>query len=70
MKIIQLTPQLLLSNKRNAEAYLNELIDSTITPNSWMTNWQDLVSRFQLFKFLDLPTEDMLSHRWDEQLIE
>lgn len=69
MNIIQLTPQLLLESKPNAEAYLNELIDSTITSTSWMTNWQDVASRFQLFKFLDLSAEEMLSHSWNEEMI-
>lgn len=70
MKIIQLTPQLLNKNKHNSHIYLYNMIHPTINSNSWMNEWQDIVSRFQLFKFLDLPTEDILAHSWNEELIE
>lgn len=70
MKIIQLTPQLLNENKYNSHIYLNNIILPTINSNSWMNQWQDIVSRFQLFKFLDLPTEDILAHSWNEEFIE
>lgn len=69
MKIIQLTPQLLLKNKGNPELYLNNIIEATITSNSWMKEGRDIALRFQLYKFLELSTEEMLSHSWDEKLI-
>ncbi|MCM3721049.1 DUF2268 domain-containing putative Zn-dependent protease [Solibacillus isronensis] len=70
MKIIQLTPQLLNENKHNSHIFLNNMIHPTINSKSWMNQWQDIVSRFQLFKFLDLPIEDILAHSWNEEFIE
>jgi uncharacterized protein YjaZ len=70
MKIVQLTPQLLLENKTNADLYLNNMIQPTITPKSWMNQWRDIALRFQLFKFVDLPAGDILSRSWNEELIE
>ncbi|MEK4130271.1 DUF2268 domain-containing putative Zn-dependent protease [Solibacillus sp. FSL W8-0474] len=67
MKILQLTPELLLKNKNNPELYLSNIIEATITPNSWMTEWKDIALRFQLFKFLDLSTEEILSYSWDKE---
>lgn len=70
MKIVQLTPQLLIENKHNIDVYLNNIIQPTIDSSSWMNQWQDIVSRFQLFKFLDLPAEDILDRSWNEEVIE
>lgn len=70
MKIVQLTPQLLVENKHNSHKYLNNIIHPTIHLNSWMKHWQDIVSRFQLIKFLDLPIEDILAHSWKVEFIE
>lgn len=58
MEIIQLTPQLLNDNKDNSHIYLYNMIHPTINSNSWMNEWQDL------------PTEDILAHSWNEELIE
>lgn len=69
MKIMQLTPQLLLKDKNNPKRYLHKMIEATITPNSWMKEGRDIALRFQLEKFLELSTEEIRSHSWDEQLI-
>lgn len=69
MKIVQLTPQLLLENQHHADMYLNNIIHPNLTSNSWMNNWRDVSSRFQLFKFLDLSAEEMLSYSWNEKII-
>ncbi|MBM7665819.1 hypothetical protein JOC25_002312 [Solibacillus kalamii] len=39
MKIVQLTPQLLLENQHHADMYLNNIIHPNLTSNSWMNNW-------------------------------
>lgn len=70
MEILQLTPELLLKNKNNPELYLSNIIEATITPNSWMTEWKDIALRFQLSKFLDLSTEEILSYSWDNEIIQ
>ena len=46
MKLVQLTPQLLTENIHNSEIYLNKIVHPTINSKSWMTKWQDIVSRY------------------------
>ena len=70
MNIIQLTPQQLLLLKEQGEESLKELIEQTLHPTSWMNEWQQIATRFQLLKLLALPEEELQAYSWNEQLIE
>lgn len=70
LKIKQITPIEILSNKHRLDDFLQEHLRILVNKDSWMMDWEQLVQRFQLFKFKDLSNEEILTYEWDRNQIQ
>lgn len=69
LKIKQITPVDILLNVNHLDDYLKEQLRDFANEDSWMTKWEHLVQRFQLYKFKDLSKEEILAYAWDQNQI-
>ncbi|MFS0688812.1 DUF2268 domain-containing putative Zn-dependent protease [Sporosarcina sp. 179-K 8C2 HS] len=66
----QITPAKLLLNRNSLEEYLKEEFSELVSENTWITEWEQLVQRFQLFKFKELSETEIKSIEWNSDEIE
>lgn len=67
--IKQITPAKLLANKKHLDEFLKDELSDLITEDSWMTKWEHLAQRFQLYKFKELPEVEIEKLQWDTDQI-
>ncbi|PPA69284.1 DUF2268 domain-containing putative Zn-dependent protease [Jeotgalibacillus proteolyticus] len=70
VNIRQLTPAKLLENQHDLENYLEQELSGLVSQKSWMTDWKELASRFQLFNFKELTKMEIRSFEWNAEQIE
>ncbi|WP_432360408.1 DUF2268 domain-containing putative Zn-dependent protease [Sporosarcina sp. UB5] len=66
----QITPTKILLNHNCLEEYFKKELSDLVSENSWMTEWEQLVQRFQLLKFKELSETEIKSLKWDDDEIE
>ncbi|MHA6252770.1 DUF2268 domain-containing putative Zn-dependent protease [Oceanobacillus sp. CAU 1775] len=70
LQVKQLTPQRLLDNQHRLDDFLEEELSFLVSENTWMTEWRQVVGRFQLQKFEHLSSEEILAFNWNEDEIQ
>ncbi|WP_052342788.1 DUF2268 domain-containing putative Zn-dependent protease [Bacillus sp. EB01] len=66
----QITPIDLVSNRNHLEEFLREEFAGHVSERTWMTEWDQLAQRFQMFKFLELTESELISMEWNTAEIE
>lgn len=66
----QITANLLGENRGDLESYLESLFSPFINEQSWMKDWRQLAQRFRLYKFADMPQDELKTYEWDASRIE
>ncbi|MEK4069927.1 DUF2268 domain-containing putative Zn-dependent protease [Peribacillus sp. FSL R5-0717] len=70
LEIKQITPSEILSNQHRLDEFLKGKLRNLVNKNYWMTEWEQIAQRFQLFKLKDLSNEEILSYEWDKNYID
>lgn len=70
IEINQITPKKLLANRESLDEFLKDNLSGLITKDSWMMEWEHLAQRFQLFKFKELPEDEIKKLQWDTKQID
>lgn len=71
LEIKQITPVKLFENRQHIDEYLKNEFSESINEESWMKDYEELIKRFQLYKFNGFTEEECADFQWDtEQLNE
>ncbi|ALC90728.1 hypothetical protein AM500_13730 [Bacillus sp. FJAT-18017] len=70
LEIKQITPIELVSNRNNLEEFLRQEFAGRVSERTWMTEWEQLAQRFQMFQFLEMTESELKSMEWNTADIE